>query len=108
MFSPLSRSQNEDNLVRALVFMQYPYVQQYLIGTNGVRGSQYVDIVVYLPPRPTALFVEGLYWHNAQTQVEDQLKQDQAKQRGWRVIVVPDHDDETYQAALAFVKANLP
>ena len=100
-------SKNETNYGYALLDAGLEFDMQYVIGSPGIRGSQRIDFVVYVPPRPAAVFIQGAYWHGGRNTTEDQLKQASAEQRGFFLLLVSEEESATLEAATAHVRRNL-
>lgn len=45
-----------------------------IFGGREFRGGQVIDIVAYTVPKPTPVFVNGLYWHNMRGDADEELK----------------------------------
>lgn len=63
--------------------------QKPISGGRRVRGGQVIDFWIYTAPYPTPCFVQGEYWHNRKTEMEDLLKQDRV-QRIFKGQVMPN------------------
>ena len=102
-------SKNEWFVSLALDKLEIDYQFQVpLYGGRGVRGGQVVDFVCYIP-RATPVFVQGEYWHNANSENEDILKQAAAEQRyGTKPILLmgeeTDSKDKAYKTVVEKVK----
>ena len=102
-------SKNEWFVSLALDKLEIDYQFQVpLYGGRGVRGGQVVDFVCYIP-RATPVFVQGEYWHNANSETEDILKQAAAEQRyGTKPILLmgeeTDSKDKAYKTVVEKVK----
>ncbi len=103
----LAQSKNEVNYCAALDQLKVGYDQQVNLGLWGLRGSQKIDILAYTAPRPTAIFIQGRYWHNAKTSVEDTLKQLAAEDAGYRVVTATEEESDTVDAAVAHARRNV-
>jgi G:T-mismatch repair DNA endonuclease (very short patch repair protein) len=103
----IAMSENERNYGYALLTLKIPFDMQYQIGMAGVRGSQRIDFVAFIPPRSAAIFIQGSHWHGGRNAVEDRLKQASAEQAGFWVLLVSEADSDTYDKALAHAKRNL-
>ena len=80
------------------------------MGGYGERGSTIIDFVIQRQNalQPTALFVDGPYWHRAKNgkQVEDLLKRRKLEQYGYIVKVMGD-ESATLEGCVAWSKKNL-
>ena len=103
----LSMSKNEYHYALALKRLKIEFDQQVPLGVPGLRGSQKIDLVAYVPPRPAAIFIQGEYWHTNRTASEDQLKQAAAEQAGYWVVLVSEEDSATEEAALEHARRTL-
>ena len=101
-------SYNEYYVALALDKLNYSYSFQVPLGMSGVRGSQVIDFVVY-NPNPVAVFVQGEYWHNKKTEMEDNLKHAAAARYygAGNVIDFSEEETSTLEAAIRTVKAKL-
>lgn len=88
-------SKNEYYMALALDHLGLDYRFQYPLGTMGVRGSQVIDFVVYIPPAAKACFVQGAYWHSQRTEGEDILKHAQAEHYFGMGNVIDFSEEET-------------
>ena len=93
-------SKNEWYMALALDKLKLNYIFQYQVGSPGVRGSQSIDFVVY-SPYAKACFVQGAYWHNIRTQVEDQLKHAAAEHYFGVGNVIDFSEEETASVEIA-------
>jgi hypothetical protein len=57
-------SVNEWNVSKALDSLKLAYTYQVpIFGGRSVRGGLVIDFLVYKPPLPVPVFVQGTYWH---------------------------------------------
>lgn len=80
-------------------------------GGRRVRGGQVIDFWVNTTPYPTPVFVQGEYWHNRQTENEDNLKQ-QRVQRAFKGqvmgnVLLKESDLQSAQMAYETVRRAL-
>lgn len=102
MLLPDFGSVNEENVYIALTQLKLDFSYQYpLDGGRRVRGGQVIDFVIWQPPRPIALYVQGSYWHSGSKAMEDHLKQARAKRHGFRVEEISEAETMTPEAAKA-------
>ena len=101
-------SKNEYYVALALDRLGYDYHFQKVLGMAGVRGSQTIDFVVY-NPYPVAVFIQGEYWHNKKTEVEDNLKHAVAAHYygAGNIIDLMGDETDTPEKALQAVRKNL-
>ena len=100
-------SVNEYNVAQALDRLKLDYSYQYsLDGGRFVRGGQVIDFLIWMPPRPMAVYVQS-YWHLGQRGLEDELKQAAAERHGFEVVEVWDYETMTPEDALAAVKRKI-
>jgi hypothetical protein len=97
-------SKNELNYGLALLAMKIDFDMQWTLGQWGMRGSQRIDFVAYVPPRPAGIFIQGSYWHGGRSNSEDELKQAAAEQAGFWVVLVSEEDSSTVEMAKAHAK----
>ena len=102
-----AQSANELNYGLALLSLGLSFEMQWTLGQYGMRGSQRLDFVVFVPPRPAAVFIQGSYWHGGKSNTEDELKQAAAEQAGFWVVLVSEEDSSTIELAKAHAKRNL-
>lgn len=100
---------NEENVYNALQKLKIEFDYQVpLGGGRNVRGGQVIDFVLYnIPPRRVALYVQGAYWHDARTKVEDQLKQAEAERRGYRVEEITEEESKTVKSCIQWLQENI-
>lgn len=67
-------SVNEWYFSQACDKLKLDYIYQYSLGMVGVRGSQWIDFVVYLAGFRAACNIQGKYWHTTRTADEDRMK----------------------------------
>ncbi len=102
-----AQSTNEWNVSLALDALKIEYDYQVPLGTRGLRGSQTIDFVVYIP-YAVPVFVQGSYWHGAKTAMEDRLKQAAAEARYHRLpIVFFEEETATPQTARQAVQEKI-
>lgn len=101
-------SKNEYYVALALDKLGIDYWFQVLLGQAGIRGSQMIDFVVF-NPHAIAVFVQGEYWHNKETESEDTLKHAAAEQKYGRgnVIDLMGDETDTPEKALQAVRSKL-
>jgi hypothetical protein len=102
-----AQSINEWNVWLALIKLKLAddTIYQYIVdGGRAVRGGQVVDFVVFGPGRPTAIMVQGAYWHKGSTKTEDTIKHDRLEQLGFYVVDIEEQESDTPEAALVAVK----
>ena len=106
----MPNSKNEWYVALALDKLQIDYMFQFQIsGGRGVRGGQVIDFVVFRP-QATPVFIQGEYWHKAQTENEDILKQAEAENyfRVKPILLMGEETDtreKAYQAVLEKIGA---
>lgn len=105
-------SVQEWRVARALdrLKLEYEY-QKGIGGGRRVRGGQVIDFWVFTAPYPTPVFIQGTYWHNRQTEMEDILKQERV-QRIYKGQVMPnlvlkEEDLSSMEAAYRVVRRRL-
>lgn len=88
--------------------LKLDYNYQVPIGTIGVRGSQWVDYVVY-SPFAYACFIQGSYWHSARTETEDRLKHAAAERvfGAGRVVDFSEEETASLDAAIRSIRRKL-
>lgn len=94
-------SKNEAHVYAALQKRKVDFTYQYpLAGGSGVRGGQILDFVVWLPPKPKAVYVgaEG-YWHVGRRNLEDELKHVQAERFGFETVDLTTEETNTQTGA---------
>jgi hypothetical protein len=99
-------SVNEENVYLALIKLKVQFRYQVPLGGGTlVRGGQVIDFVLdEIPPRPVALFVQGVYWHNQRTETEDELKHRQAEHAGYRTVDILEHESTSVDLAADAIK----
>jgi len=104
-------SVNEYNVGIALTKLDIDFKFQYEVGLRGIRGSQIVDFLVFLPPKPIPLFVHGRYWHTGTKAGEQKMKEAElnSMMRGrWApVVIIWEEECETIDDAMVAVKKAL-
>lgn len=96
---------NEENIYLALEALKIEFRYQVpLDGGRAVRGGQVIDFVVYVPPRPIALYVQGERWHTGKFALEEILKHDRAEKAGYEVLEVWEHECMTIEDAKAVIE----
>lgn len=102
-------SRNEWHFALACDKLRLDYNFQYPIGPIGARGSQWIDFVVYVPPSRKACFIQGAYWHNRRSQIEDQIKHAAAERYFGPGNVVDFSEEETssVEAAVRAIRRKL-
>ena len=72
----MPQSKQEYRVGIALQRLGLGFIYQYSIGGGrSLRGGQVVDYWIYTAPKPTPCFIQGAYWHKAQTDMADEYKQ---------------------------------
>jgi hypothetical protein len=105
-------SRQEYYVALALYKLKIDFEFQKIIGGGtSVRGGQKLDFLVHTKPFPTPVFIQGGYWHNRTTELEDNLKQQQV-QRIYKGQVMPNvlitaEDIETPEDAYRIMKKEL-
>lgn len=95
----------EENIYRALqkdARFNFEY-QVPRFGGQSVRGGTVIDFVIYTVPHPTALYVDGPYWHPQKKQYDQVITDEKLKRGGFEVVHITT-EAETYEAALKWVK----
>jgi len=67
----------EARSIVALLYLRYAGKFTYQAVVNRgrqVRGGQVLDFLVYTPGLPTAVYVNGEYWHSSGSTYEDEIK----------------------------------
>lgn len=101
-------SVNEYNVGIALSQSRLDYDYQYPIdGGRAVRGGQVIDFLVWIEPRPVALYVQGERWHKGAFDLEATIKRVAAERRGFEVVEIWEHECETPEDALRVVKERI-
>jgi hypothetical protein len=101
-------STNEQNVYSALAKLKLDFFYQYpLNGGTSVRGGQVIDFVIWQPPRPIALYVQGEYWHGRSTEMEDSMKQHDARRAGFEPMEIFERECETVEAAQNWLTRNI-
>ncbi len=99
----------EWNVAQALDILGLSYQYQYEIGHGRQRrGGRVVDFLVYTPIRPTALMVQGRYWHTGRH--ADELEIESIKKlMNYQVDVVEIWEENclTVNDALQFLRQEL-
>jgi len=68
------RSKEEWRVGQALDKYGWEYIYQYdVLGGKRLRGGQVIDFLVYTVPKPTALYIEGRYYHGSKGEAQDNL-----------------------------------
>jgi hypothetical protein len=94
-----AQSKNEENTYQALQKLKVEFeFQKPISGGRLVRGGQVLDFVLHIPPRPVALYIDGLYWHKADA--EDQIKHAEAERMGYRVEIISEEASSTVEKAV--------
>jgi hypothetical protein len=101
-------SKEEWRTAQALNIMQLTYGYQLPVyGGRSRRGGQVIDFLVYTPGKYTIVDVRGSYWHTGKH--EDSLDMERvARRKGYRLVILWDYDCKTVDAALTFLRQNLP
>lgn len=101
-------SKNEQNVYIVLTEMKMDFSYQYpLDGGRRVRGGQVIDFIIWLPPKPIALYVQGERWHSGRFALEDRLKQQAAERHGFTVMEISEAETMTVEAAREALQAML-
>lgn len=75
-------SVNEFNVGTALDHYGLTYQYQYYWGLSRIRGSQIIDFLVEMAPRPVPCNVQGSYWHGTgRYAAEEAMKEDDVNRR---------------------------
>lgn len=99
---------NEQNVYSALLKLKIDFFYQFpLNGGAGVRGGQIIDFILWVPPQPIALYVQGVYWHRTARAIEDDLKQHAAEQAGFTVLEILESECETVEEAQNWFTKNV-
>jgi hypothetical protein len=97
----------EQNVYMALLKMKLPFDYQVpKYGGRNVRGGTVLDFIVFTPPSPTVIQVDGPYWHRTERAYEETIIQANLERDGYRVLKIVE-DSETEERALRWLKANL-
>lgn len=96
----------EQNVYQALQKMGVEFQYQAAMYGGRLRGGTVIDFIVYTPPNPTALYVDGPYWHRKERGYEEAIIEENLKRDGYRILRIVQ-DSETYEKALRWLKTNL-
>jgi hypothetical protein len=101
------KSREEWRVSQALRYFSQPFYYQYVIGMQGVRGSQSIDFYVDTAPTPTLIWVQGLHWHTGAMGEERTLLISQAEtyfDYKVRSVEIWDYEVPTVEDAIHRVK----
>jgi len=89
--------------------MGYEY-QKSVLGGRALRGGQVIDFWVYTVPLPTAVYVQGEYWHGGKKVIVDLLNVEKLKEAyngQLYVELVPERELSSVDHALATLRRRL-
>lgn len=99
---------NEYYVAKALDQLNVIYSYQVLTGPLGIRGSQIIDFLVSIAPKPQPVQIHGEYWHQGKFAAEQILMEElvNRKFRGtWApIIVIWENQCEDPEQALETVQ----
>lgn len=104
-------SVNEWYVGQAIEYFKLNYSYQYPVNGGRQRGGQVIDFMIWKPPLPIPVYVQGDYWHSGARGVEDTLKQytleQDTKGQFDRPVLIWEHECETLEAAIAVVRERI-
>jgi hypothetical protein len=104
-------SQQEWRVAVALNRMKLAYeYQRREMGGRRVRGGQVIDFWVFTVPLPTAIYVQGEYWHGGKKVIVDQLNVEKLKEAyngQLYVELIPERELGSVDQALAALRRRL-
>lgn len=101
-------STNEENVHIALTQLKLDFSYQVPIrGGRGVRGGQVLDFVIYIPPQPIALYVNGRRWHSGKFGIEDTIKHADTEREGYEVMVIWEDECESIDQAKGWIGTHI-
>jgi len=99
---------NEQNVYTALGRAKIDFAFQVpLDGGRNVRGGQVVDFIVYVPPRPIALYVQGKHWHGGKMALDDEYKHNRAQQMGFETMDITEDESASVKLVTQWIRKNI-